>query len=37
MSGLGAVDHEAGHQWWPMMVGNNETWYGFMDEGATCT
>jgi len=33
MSGLGAADHEAGHQWWPMMVGNNETWYGFMDEG----
>ncbi|MFI5214784.1 MAG: hypothetical protein ACHQU8_09635, partial [Gemmatimonadales bacterium] len=22
-----------GHQWWPMMVGTNETWYGFMDEG----
>jgi hypothetical protein len=22
-----------GHQWWPMMVGNNETWYGWMDEG----
>ena len=33
MSGLGAADHEAGHQWWPMMIGNNETWYGFMDEG----
>jgi hypothetical protein len=33
MSGLGAADHEAGHQWWPMMVGVNETWYGFMDEG----
>jgi hypothetical protein len=32
-SGVGAADHEAGHQWWPMMVGNNETWYGFMDEG----
>jgi hypothetical protein len=32
-SGLGAADHETGHQWWPMMVGNNETWYGFMDEG----
>jgi hypothetical protein len=29
----GAADHETGHQWWPMMVGNNETWYGFMDEG----
>ena len=33
MSALGAADHETGHQWWPMMVGVNETWYGFMDEG----
>ena len=33
MSGLGAADHETGHQWWPMMIGVNETWYGFMDEG----
>jgi aminopeptidase N len=33
MSGLGALDHEIGHQWWPMMVGVNETWYGWMDEG----
>jgi hypothetical protein len=33
MSSLGAADHETGHQWWPMMVSNNETWYGFMDEG----
>ena len=33
MSGPGAADHETGHQWWPMMVGVNETWYGFMDEG----
>jgi hypothetical protein len=33
MSGLGAADHETGHEWWPMMVGTNETWYGFMDEG----
>jgi len=33
MSGLGAADHEVGHEWWPMMVGTNETWYGFMDEG----
>jgi hypothetical protein len=33
MSGIGAADHETGHEWWPMMVGNNETWYGFMDEG----
>ena len=28
-----AADHEAAHQWWPMMVSNNETWYGWMDEG----
>ena len=33
MSAAGAADHEAGHEWWPMMVGTNETWYGFMDEG----
>ncbi len=33
MSALGAADHEAGHEWWPMMVGVNETWWGFMDEG----
>ena len=33
MSALFAADHETGHQWWPMMVGVNETWYGFMDEG----
>lgn len=33
MSAVFAADHEAGHQWWPMMVGVNETWYGFMDEG----
>ncbi len=33
MSGIGAADHETGHQWWPMMVGVNETWYGWMDEG----
>lgn len=32
-SNQGAADHESGHQWWPMMVGNNETWYGWMDEG----
>jgi hypothetical protein len=32
-SNQGAADHETGHQWWPMMVGVNETWYGFMDEG----
>jgi len=33
MSVAGAADHEAGHEWWPMMVSNNETWYGWMDEG----
>jgi hypothetical protein len=32
-SNRGAADHETGHQWWPMMVGNNETRYGWMDEG----
>ena len=32
-SNQGAADHEAGHQWWPMVVANNETWYGWMDEG----
>jgi hypothetical protein len=32
-SGFGVTDHEIGHQWWPMMVGVNETWYGWMDEG----
>jgi len=33
MSGVGAADHETGHEWWPMTVGVNETWYGWMDEG----
>jgi len=33
MSNDGPADHETGHQWWPMMVGSNETWYGWMDEG----
>jgi hypothetical protein len=32
-SAAGAADHEAGHEWWPMTLGTNETWYGFMDEG----
>lgn len=32
-SNQGAADHEAAHQWWPMVVGTNETWYGWMDEG----
>jgi hypothetical protein len=33
MSNDGPADHETGHQWWPMMVSTNETWYGWMDEG----
>ena len=33
MSAQGASDHETGHEWWPMTVSNNETWYGWMDEG----
>ncbi len=32
-SNVGAADHETAHMWWPMVVGNNETWYGWMDEG----
>jgi hypothetical protein len=32
-SNQGGADHETAHQWWPMMVGTNETWYGWMDEG----
>lgn len=32
-SNSGAADHETGHQWWPMVVSNNETMYGWMDEG----
>lgn len=32
-SNQGAADHETAHEWWPMMLGTNETWYGWMDEG----
>ena len=32
-SNQGPADHETGHQWWPMVVSNNETSYGWMDEG----
>src|SRR5581483_1365027 len=32
-AGFGVVTHELGHQWFPMMVGSNETWYGWQDEG----
>ena len=27
------LDHELWHQWFPMVVGTNETWYSFLDEG----
>jgi hypothetical protein len=27
--------HEAGHQWWSMMIGSNETSYAWQDEGLT--
>ncbi len=27
------IAHELGHEWYPMMIGNNETNYPFMDEG----
>jgi hypothetical protein len=33
MSTAAGADHEIAHQWWPMMVGTNETRYPFMDEG----
>lgn len=32
-SNQGAADHETYHQWIPMMIGTNETRYGWMDEG----
>ncbi|MEO6914719.1 MAG: M1 family metallopeptidase, partial [Chitinophagaceae bacterium] len=32
-SNQGAADHETAHQWWPMVLGTNETRYGWMDEG----
>jgi hypothetical protein len=32
-SNAGAADHETFHQWAPMVVANNESWYGWMDEG----
>lgn len=31
--GLEVITHELGHQWFPMMVSSNETWYGWQDEG----
>ena len=27
------VSHEFGHEWFPMVVGSNERWYPWMDEG----
>ena len=27
------IAHETAHQWWQTVVGNNETEYGFLDEG----
>ena len=32
-SPFGIITHEVAHNWYPMMVGTNETAYGFMDEG----
>lgn len=29
----GVIDHEFGHNWFPMIVGSNERKYGWMDEG----
>ena len=30
---FGTVDHEHGHEWFPMVVGSNERRYAWMDEG----
>jgi hypothetical protein len=30
---FGTLDHEIGHQWYPMVVGSNERRYAWMDEG----
>ena len=31
--GREVITHELGHQWFPMTVSSNETWYGWQDEG----
>ncbi|MDB5010089.1 MAG: family metallopeptidase, partial [Mucilaginibacter sp.] len=31
--GWSVIDHEFGHNWFPMVVGSNERLYGWMDEG----
>jgi hypothetical protein len=33
MSIFGTIDHEQGHQWFPMIVGSNERRYAWQDEG----
>lgn len=30
---FGVLTHEVGHSWYPMMLGSDETYYAFMDEG----
>ncbi|WP_420455207.1 M1 family metallopeptidase [Rubrivirga sp.] len=35
MSLFGVVDHELGHNWFPMIVGSDERRYAWMDEGLT--
>ncbi|MDQ8153971.1 MAG: M1 family metallopeptidase [Gemmatimonadota bacterium] len=32
---FGTIDHELGHQWYPMLVGSNERRYAWQDEGFT--
>jgi hypothetical protein len=34
-SPFGVIVHEVGHNWFPMMIGSNETNFAFMDEGFT--
>ena len=35
MSLFGVIDHELGHNWFPMIVGSDERRYAWMDEGLT--